>query len=140
MKKFYDVVFVLLLLAVLPLSSCIDLHPDAFYERLLEQFCQDHFDELYEDIWGTRSYVPGSLRVNSVQRVDNGEVDVYGTFDFKGRDIALNQDHSGYRFEANVYESDTHIFNVTFKKESRTFITGSVYWEKRTKKGFYYKE
>ena len=103
-----------------------------FYEGLLEKFCQDYYDDLYHDYWGTRSYVHGSLKVDSVHQSGEREVMVYGTHDFEGR---LGHIYRGYKFRANVYESkkSTHDYIITFEKESKKIISRRSYSESRTK-------
>ena len=109
-----------------------DLHSKEFYEGLLEKFCQDYYDDLYHDFWGTRSYIPGSLKVDSVRRSGEREVMVYGTHDFEGR---FGHDRRGYKYRANIYESkkNTNDYIVTFEKESKKIITKRPYTESRTK-------
>lgn len=109
-----------------------DVQSKEFYEGLLEKFCQDYYDDLYHDFWGTRSYAPGSLKVDSVRQSGEREVMVYGTHDFKGR---FGHDRSGYKYRANVYESkkSTNDYIVTFEKESKKIISGRSYTESRTK-------
>lgn len=105
---------------------------DEFYEGLMEQFCQEFYDDLYHDFWGTRKYIQGSLKVDSVRSCGEREVIVYGKHDFEGR---LGHVRRGYRFEANVYESkkNSHDYIVTFEKESKKIISGKSYKESRTK-------
>ena len=109
-----------------------DLHSKEFYEGLLEQFCQEYYDDLYHDFWGTRSYVHGSLKVDSVRQIGEREVMVYGTHDFEGR---FGHDRKDYKYRANVYESkkSTNDYIVTFEKESKKIITKRPYTESRTK-------
>lgn len=109
-----------------------DVQPKEFYEGLLEKFCQDYYDDLYHDFWGTRSYVPGSLKVDSVRQIGEREVMVYGTHDFEGR---FGHDRKDYKYRANVYESkkSTNDYIVTFEKESKKIITKRPYTESRTK-------
>lgn len=109
-----------------------DVQSKEFYEGLLEKFCQDYYDELYHDFWGTRSYVPGSLKVDSVRQIGEREVMVYGTHDFEGR---FGHNRSDYKYRANVYESkkSTNDYIVTFEKESKKIFTGRSYTESRTK-------
>ena len=109
-----------------------DLHSKEFYEGLLEQFCQDYYDDLYHDFWGTRSYVHGSLKVDSVRQIGEREVMVYGTHTFEGRTGRKRKD---YNYRANVYESkkSTNDYIVTFEKESKKIFTGRSYTESRTK-------
>lgn len=103
-----------------------------FYEGLLEKFCQDYYDDLYRDFWGTRSYVHGSLKVDSVRQCGEREVMVYGTHDFEGR---LGYPYEGRKFSANIYKSkkNDHEYIVTFEKESKKVITRRSYTESRTK-------
>lgn len=109
-----------------------------FYEKLLDQFCKRHYDNLYHDFWGTRNYVKGSLVVDSIRPCGEREVMVYGKHDFKGR---LGKPHEGYNFKANVYESKkgSHDYIVTFEKESKKIISGKSYTESRTK-NFHYEK
>ena len=109
-----------------------DLQSKEFYEGLLEQFCQDYYDDLYHDFWGTRSYVHGSLKVDSVRQIGEREVMVYGTHSFEGR---FGHDRNNYKYRANVYESrkSTNDYIVTFEKESKKIISGRSYTESRTK-------
>lgn len=109
-----------------------DIQSKEFYEGLLEKFCQDYYDDLYHDFWGTRSYVHGSLKVDSVRQIGEREVMVYGTHDFEGR---FGHDRRGYKYRANVYESkkSTNDYIVTFEKESKKIITKRPYTESRTK-------
>ena len=109
-----------------------DVQPKEFYEGLLEKFCQDYYDDLYHDYWGTRSYVHGSLTVDSVCQSAEREVIVYGTHDFKGR---FGHVYRGYKYRANVYESkkSSSEYIVTFEKESKKIISGRSYTESRTK-------
>ena len=109
-----------------------DLHSKEFYEGLLEQFCQDYYDDLYHDFWGTRSYVHGSLKVDSVRQIGEREVMVYGTHTFEGR---TGRERKDYNYRANVYESkkSTNEYIVTFEKESKKIITGRSFTESRTK-------
>ena len=113
-------------------NSANDVQSKEFYEGLLEKFCQDYYDDLYHDFWGTRSYVNGSLRVDSVRQCGEREVMVYGTHDFIGR---LGYPYEGHKFSANIYESkkNDHEYIVTFEKESREFFTKRSYTESRTK-------
>ena len=103
-----------------------------FYAGLLELFCQNYYNDLYHDFWGTRKYVQGSLIVDSVRPSGENEVMVYGKHDFKGRAGRLRR---GYHFEANVYESkkNSHDYIITFEKESKKLISGKSYTESRTK-------
>ena len=55
-----------------------DVQSKEFYKGLLEKFCQDYYDDLYHAFWGTRSYVHGSLKVDSVRQIGEREVMVYG--------------------------------------------------------------
>ena len=109
-----------------------DVQSKEFYEGLLEKFCQDYYDDLYHDFWGTRSYVHGSLKVDSVRQIGEREVMVYGTHDFEGR---FGHNRSDYKYRANVYESkkSTNDYIVTFEKESKKIFTGRSYTESRTK-------
>ena len=109
-----------------------DVKPKEFYEGLLEKFCQDYYDDLYHDFWGVRSYVPGSLKVDSVRQSDEREVMVYGTHDFEGR---VGHVYKGRKYSANVYESkkNSHEYIVTFEKESKKIISRRSYTESRTK-------
>ena len=109
-----------------------------FYEGLLEKFCQDYYDDLYHDFWGTRSYIKGSLKVDSVYQVGEREVMVYGTHDFEGR---LGHPYEGRKFSANIYESkkNNHEYIVTFEKESKKIISRRSYTESRTKTMHYEK-
>ena len=92
-----------------------------FYEGLLEQFCQENYNEMYHDFWGTRKYVQNSLRVDSVRSCGEREVTVYGKHDFIGR---WGKPREGYEFEANVYESKkgSNDYIVTFEKQSKKII------------------
>ena len=83
-------------------NSANDVQSKEFYEGLLEKFCQDYYDDLYHDFWGTRSYVNGSLKVDSVRQCGEREVVVYGTHDFEGR---LGHVYKGRKYSANIYES-----------------------------------
>lgn len=106
--------------------------PQEFYGGLLESFCQDYYDDLYRDHWGTRSYVHGSLKVDSIRQNGEREVTVYGTHDFEGR---FGHVYRGYKYRANVYESkkNTNDYIVTFEKESKKIISRRSYTESRTK-------
>jgi len=109
-----------------------NLKSKEFYEGLLEEFCQNYYNDLYHDFWGTRKYVKGSLVVDSIRACGEREVTVYGKHDFEGR---LGHPYEGYHFEANVYESknNSHDYIVTFEKESRKIISHKSYTESRTK-------
>lgn len=113
-------------------DSSEGVKPKEFYEGLLEKFCQDYYDDLYHDFWGTRSYTHGSLKVDSVRQCGEREVMVYGTHDFEGR---LGYPYEGRKFSANIYESkkNDHEYIVTFEKESKDVITRRSYTESRTK-------
>lgn len=103
-----------------------------FYEGLLEQFCQEYYDDLYHDFWGTRSYVNGSLKVDSVRLCGEREVEVFGTHDFEGR---LGHVYKGRKYSANICESkkNKNEYIVTFEKESKKIISRRSYTESRTK-------
>ena len=109
-----------------------DVQTKEFYEGLLEKFCRDYYDDLYHDFWGTRSYVYGSLKVDSVRQCGEREVVVYGTHDFEGR---FGHIYKGYKYSANIYESkkNNHEYIVTFEKESKKIISRKSYTESRTK-------
>lgn len=109
-----------------------------YYEGLLEQFCQTYYNDLYHDFWGTRKYVAGSLKADSIRSCGEREVMIYGKHDFKGRFGKL---YEGYHFQANIYESKkgSNDYIVTFEKESRKKLSGKSYIESRTK-SFHYEE
>ena len=108
------------------------IEPKEFYEGMMEQFCLTYYDDLYHDFWGTRKYIPGSMRVDSISPCGVREVMIYGKHDFEGR---VGNLHRGYKFSANVYESKkgSHDYIVTFEKESKKIISGKSYTESRTK-------
>lgn len=122
-----------------PTSSVIDVVTDiiklkdpAYYERMLDQFCKQNYDEMFKDVAGKRKYVAGSLKVDSVIKVSEREVKVYDKHDFEGR---TGKDHSDRAFEANIYETKdkANEYNVSFKKEGKRLITGKPYSETRSK-------
>lgn len=148
MKGKYGIYLILAVLAFIPLScdhregapSIIDIitgnrneRSEEFYKDFLEQFCREHYTDLFRDFTGKRNYVENSLRIDSIRRESQREVTVFGKHDFKGRIIGLS--HEEYLFEANIYESKkvADDFIVTFKKESRRLISGKTYWETGTK-------
>ena len=102
-----------------------------YYERFLDKFCQQNYDELFKDLMGKRKYVAGSLKVDSVQTVNDREVKVFGKHDFEGR---TGKDHSDRNFEANILETKDkpNEYIVSFKKEGKTLI-GKKYSESRSK-------
>lgn len=108
------------------------LKPTEFYEGLLEQFCLENYNSLYRDFWGTRKYVQGSLRIDSLRSCGEREVMVYGKHSFVGRFGAA---HLDYQFKANIYESKkgTNDYIVTFEKQSKEAIRDRFYTESRTK-------
>lgn len=118
-----------------------DEKPIDFYERMLDKFCQEHYDNLFKDFWGTRHYVAGSLKVDSVVKVKDKEreVYVYGKHDFNGRHNIHNYDDRD--FSANVYETAKHSneYIITFEKVGKKLISKKEYKETRTKH-FYYEE
>ena len=106
--------------------------PNSFYVEMLEQFCQDYYSVLYHDLWGTRTYVPGTLQVDSITRDSDKEVTIYGIHDFKGR---MGKVWKGAHFKANIYESkqSNNEYIITFEKESQRIFSGKKYTESRTK-------
>ena len=123
---------------IIPFLSS-DVKSEEFYQHMLEQFCQEHYDNLYKDFWGKRKYQAGSLRIDSVRPIGEREVNVYGKHDFNGRIIGLK--HPNREFKANILETknNSHEYIITFEKESKKIISGKPYREARTKK-FYYEE
>lgn len=112
--------------------------PKGFYERMLEKFCQKHYNELFEDFWGTRKYVAGSLKVERMRINGQRELNIYGTHEFVGR---LGYPTYKTKFTANIYESKKtpNDYVITFEKESKNLVTGEPYIESRTKT-FHYEE
>lgn len=119
-------------------SNADDIKSPDFYERMLEKFCQQHFDSLYEDIWGTREYVDNSLTVDSVCPAGEREVNVFGMHDYMGR---LGWPKYHREFVANIYETKKHSneYIITFEKQSKRHISRRTYKESRTK-SFHYEE
>lgn len=112
--------------------------PKAFYERMLEAFCVQCYDELFEDFWGSRQYVKGSLKVKSMRIGGQREVILFGSHQFQGR---LGFPTYNQRFKVNIYESKKtpNEYVITFEKESEYLATGRTYIESRTKT-FHYEE
>lgn len=109
-----------------------------FYERMLEKFCRQYYNELFTDFWGTREYVVGSLTIDYMRIAAQREINVFGMHDFKGR---LGYPIYHKKFKANVYESKKtpNEYIITFEKESQNLISGQPYFESRTKT-FHYEE
>jgi len=110
----------------------------AFYEQMLEVFCRQHYDELFKDLLGSKKYVAGSLKVDSVVTVDNSGTLVYGKHDFVGR---LGKDNEDRTFVAFVQEDKEkpNEYTVTFAKEKKSLssLAGKKNTESRTQ-AFYY--
>ena len=113
-------------------TDIVNLKDTPYYERMLDKFCKQNYDELFKDLVGKRKYVAGSLKVDSVVKISNREVKVYGKHDFEGR---TGKDHSDRAFEANIYETKDkpNEYNVSFKKEGKRLVTGKPYSETRSK-------
>ncbi len=108
-----------------------------FYKRMLENFCQKHYKELFTDFWGKREYIDGSLKVESMRIGGQREVNLYGIHNTKGR---LGTPYQR-KFKANIYKSmkTPNEYIITFERESKMLVTGESYMEARTKH-FYYEE
>ncbi len=107
------------------------LKDNAYYERMLDKFCQQNYNDLFKDLIGKRKYVAGSLKVDSVASISDREVKVYGKHDFEGR---TGKDHSDRLFEANIFETKNkpNEYVVTFKKEGKKLVTGKPFSETRS--------
>ncbi len=107
-----------------------------YYARMLDKFCQQHYNDLFKDLIGKRKYVAGSLKVDSIVNLSDREVKVYGTHDFEGR---TGKDYSDRNFEASIFETkeNPNEYNVSFKKEGKRLVTGKSYSESRSKTFIY---
>ncbi len=119
------------------ITNTTDTKSPEFYGRMLEHFCQDHFDDLFEDIWGKREYFANTLTVDSVSYAGEREVNVFGELQFEGR---AGKDRQ-CKFDANIYEKEkqSNEYIITFRKHSKKLISKKEYIESRTKT-YHYEE
>lgn len=82
---------------------------NAFYERMLEEFCQRY----YNDCFDGRSYIRNSLVV--LERKGEETTHIYGKHSYEGR---YGRRYSNAEFMATIEEEDNGYFKVTFTKES----------------------
>ena len=106
---------------------------EGFYERLLETFCQDY----YNDCFSKTSYKSNSLRItdiNIVRRETNlDEVTVHGIHSSGGL-----RGHNDIKFTAMITEKENDYFEVFFLKDK--YVLGKVIGEESGTRNMSYTE
>lgn len=94
---------------------------------LLEKFCK----QFYSEIFGGRTFEPGSISISSVSVDDDDNIVVKGTHTYSGR---LGTKYTGYEFRAVLTMYGNNKVRIEFNKQSAPDLTHwSVYWEKGTR-------
>ena len=83
---------------------------NAFYERLLEQFCRRYYSDSFEG----RSYMNNSINIKD-RWVNVEGTSVGGTHSYKGR---FGKTYNNAKFVASIVEEEEGYFKVNFFKES----------------------
>ena len=93
-----------------------------FYEGLLEDFCKKYYHKKFPG----RTYIYGSLRVESDTKTDEKTVEVKGIHSFKGR-LGIKS-YNDKEFRATVRSDGDNNFHIKFDRRLVKPISGGGEW------------
>lgn len=99
----------------------------AQFKAILDQFCQSY----YEDAFGGKQYIEGSLSVTSVESDESGNViKIKGKHSYRGKYIPFygRKTHSSVDFKAEVTEARNGL-RIKFWKWYEADLMASGHWE-----------
>lgn len=96
--------------------------PHKFYEGLLEDFCKKYYHKKFPG----RTYIYGSIRVETTRQTDANTVEVKGLHSFKGR-LGIKT-YNNKEFRATVRSENNSNFHIKFDRRLVKPISGGGEW------------
>lgn len=104
------------------LESSNPVKSKKFYEGLLEDFCKKYYHKKFPG----RTYIYGSIRVETTRQTDANTVEVKGLHSFKGR-LGIKT-YNNKEFRATVRSENNSNFHIKFDRRLVKPISGGGEW------------